>query len=89
MSMSINKSLNLLNGMHNENINKIFTRSIQPIIKRSGSLCKFQMKDVDLLQNPLGIIQSLPATLSKSPQPVPLIADALATCVYTYTIVIF
>lgn len=41
--VGVDKSLDFLNGVYNENVNKIFPCSVQPVIKWSGTFGKLQV----------------------------------------------
>lgn len=88
MGVSIDESLNFLDRVHDEYVDKILPGAIQPIIERCSPLRKFQVQDVNLLENPLGVVQGLPAALRQGAQPVPLVAYALATGVHADAVVV-
>lgn len=54
-----------------------------------SSLGKLKVKNVNLLKNLLGLIQSLSPALSQTAQSVPLITDALGTSIHTHAVVVF
>lgn len=88
MSVGVDETLYLLDGVHDEDVDQILPGAVQPVVERSGSFCEFQMQYVDFLQNPLGLVQSLTSALRQSAQTVPLVAYALAAGVYADAVVV-
>lgn len=86
--MGVDEALNFLDGVHDEDVDKILASAVEPVVERRSALGELQVKNVDLLEDAFCIVQSLTATLSQGSQSVPLVADALATGVNTDTVVI-
>lgn len=88
VGMSVDESLDLLHGVHDEHVHQVLASSVQPVVEGSGALRELQVQDVDLLQDALGIVQRLATALSQGAQTVPLVADALTTRVYGDAVVV-
>lgn len=88
MWMSVNQSLDLLNGVNYEDVHQILSSTIKPVVEWRCAFCEFQMKNIDLFHDAFGVIKCLSSSLSESSKTVPLVANTLAAPVYGNTIVI-
>lgn len=75
----LHQALDLFHRVHDEHVDEILASAVQPVVERSGALGELEMKDVDLLEDALGVVELLATTLRESAEAVPLVADALAT----------
>merc|ERR550532_796287 len=78
LRVSINQATDLLQGVDNEHVYKILTSSVKPVVERSGSLGKLQMKRVDAFKNLLRLVHAVSPLLGQCSKSVPLVTDLLA-----------
>lgn len=84
----VDQPLDFLHGVHDEHVDEVLARAIQPVVEGGGALGELQVEDVDLLQDALRIVERLAAALGQGTQAVPLVADALAARVHAHAVVV-
>ncbi len=79
LRMRVNQALDLVQGVDDEHVHQVLARTVQPVVEGRCALGELQVKRVDALENFLGLVHAVAAGLGERAQPVPLIADLLAS----------
>ncbi len=77
LRMRVNQALDLVECVHDEHVDKVLARAVQPVVEGRGSFGELQVERVDALENFLRLVHAVAAGLGERAQPVPLVADLL------------